>query len=108
MVQRGKFLLQLSGRNEVGFGKDNHRFDMTVRHHGQVPVQPRQVEVVMARLDDERGIDVGGDHLEIDGRPCPLAAQEGLSREQAVDDGRCSVVVILNRHPVTGTGHLEG
>ena len=90
---------QLFRGDQVGLGQDQHRLDAPVAGHHQVAVQPVQVEIIVARLDDEGGVDVGRDHLQVHVPAGGFAAQEGPSRQDAVDDGRRPPVVVLNAGP---------
>ena len=106
-ADRRDLRLQLAGGDEVGLRQENDRLDPPVVCRDEVAVEPPQVEVVAAGLDDERRVDVRGDHLEVHVPSGGLAAQEGLSRENGVDDRRAVRLRLLHADPVADAGEID-
>ena len=52
---------------KIGLRQDDDRYGFRFQYKGKIPFHPRQIEVLVARTDDEDGIDVGRDQLRFYG-----------------------------------------
>ena len=98
---------QLFGRNQVCLAQHNPRFDMAFTGHHQVSIEPRQIEIISTSLDDKSHVDVGCDHLEIDGLARTLATQETLSRQNCLNNGRAAGGMAFDAHPIADARQVD-
>ncbi len=103
----GEHAVQLCRAHQIRLGQQQHRLDMPLVHHHQVALQPAHIEIEMARLHDERHIDVRRDHLEIDVLAGRLAPQERPSGHHIMDARMRIRIVILHTHPIAHTRHIH-
>ena len=106
--RRSQLLIQFLRGDQVRLREEDHRFHLSVRGHDQVSIQPTGIKVKMAGLNNKSGIDVSGNHLEIDVLARGLAPQERLARKHLVDDRGGVIVVIVRCHPISDTGQVDG
>ena len=73
-------------RAEVGLGEHDQRLGLRVGGQREEALQPAQVEVAVERADDEREIDVRGEHLRLAAAVGRRARDPAAARQQRVDD----------------------
>lgn len=101
-------LVQGLAVDQVGFGEKKDRLDSPLVHHHQVPFKSPYVEVEVARLDDEGGIDVRRNDLIVDFVAGRFSTEERFAWHDAPDNGVGTRVVILDGDPIAHTGQIEG
>ena len=99
--------IDLRRAGQIDLGEQHPRLDVRLVHHGQVALQPPQVEVGVARLDEEGDIDVGRHELIVDPLAGRLPLQQRLAGEEGVDDGQAASIVQLDGRPVTEAGEVQ-
>ena len=104
----GEHALQFRRTHQIRLGQQQHRLDMPLVDHHQVALQPAHIEIEMARLHDERHVDVRRDHLEIDVLAGRFAPQERPSGHDIMDARKRIRIVILHTHPIAYTRHIHG
>ena len=75
---------------EVGLGEHDHRLRAALPGGGQIALQPPGVEVGVQRGDQQRHVDVGGDHLRRLHGVGGLAQEGRAPRHHRVDGARPS------------------
>ena len=79
-------LVQLFRADQVRLGQDQHGLDVALAHDHQVALEPAHVEIELTGLDDERHVDVGSDHLELDVPARGLPSQKRPARKYTMND----------------------
>ncbi len=95
--------LRLNIGAEVRLVQHHDRFCAALLRHGEVPLQPPQVQVLVEGGDDERGLDVRHDHLLAD-RPAGIFPGDLASSRQYGLQGAGARIVSKDRHPVSDGG----
>jgi hypothetical protein len=92
--------------DEVGLGEHHDGLDVSLTHHDQVALEPRHIEIEVAGLHDQRHVDVGRNHLQLDVATCNLAPQERPARQQFMDDRVRARVQETDADPVADARQL--
>ena len=91
-------------RAEVGLGQDDERLRLGVGGERQEALEPAHVEVAVERPDDEREVDVGGEHLRLGAAVAGRAGDPAPARQQRVHDAGLRV----GRDPVADRRQVGG
>ena len=89
-------------RVEVGLGEDDDRLRLGVGGEREEALEPAQVEVAVERADDERDVDVRGEHLGLGAAVARRPGDAAAARQHRVDDAGRRV----RRHPVADGGEV--
>jgi hypothetical protein len=76
---------------QVGLGEHDQRVGLRVGREREEALQPAHVQIAVQRPDDERQVDVRGQHLRLAAIVAAGAGDPALAREQRVDDARLRV-----------------
>ncbi len=87
-------------RDQVGLGQQHPGHRTALGHHGQIALQPLQVEVGEAGLHDDHAIDIGGDHLLDGGGAHRFAAQAGLPLQHRLHGADAATGIMRNTNPI--------
>jgi len=52
-------------RHQIGLRQQHARLGSALADHDQIALQPAEIEIVVARLHDDRAVHVGRDHLPL-------------------------------------------
>ena len=89
---------------QVGLRQDDDRLGLRVGGEREEALDPAQVEVAVERPDDERDVDVRGEHLRLGAAVARGARDPAAARQQRVDDAG----VRVRRDPVADRGQVGG
>ena len=110
---------------EIGLGQYDDRLNLGLARERQIALQACWVEVLVARRDDQEGIDIGCDQLNTATRAWFFALEEALTLQQThrpigllvkqhpVADGRTLLIVAVLKHAGVdppgecGSGNLD-
>jgi len=92
--------------DQVRLGEKYAGSGSAVLHHDEIPLEPVEVEVVVAGLHDDHVVDVGRDHLVIDGVPGRPSAQGGPPLEKGADQAEVVGGLSLDADPVAHAREL--
>ena len=76
---------------QVGFGEDDDRRHLGFSRQRQIALQPRRVEILVARRDNEQRVDIGGDQLQLAAGPGGTALEQAGTPQQAARAGRLGI-----------------
>ncbi|MCZ7561851.1 MAG: hypothetical protein M5U30_18905 [Burkholderiaceae bacterium] len=100
-------LLQFVRSDQVGLRQQHHGPDAALPDHHQVTLSSRRrLEIEVARLDDERDVDVRGDHLDLDVAPRDLSPEKRSPRKYAVDARAGCRIPVADADPVAHAGKV--
>jgi hypothetical protein len=92
---------------QVALRKKEDGLDSGLMNHDQIALQPAEVEIGIAPLDDERDVDVGRDGLVFNPLSGRFPAEKRPPGKDVLDDGQGPAIIEVDEHPVSDAGQIQ-